>query len=62
MEPKTGTNEPIYETEITQRTDVSLPRRLGGGMDWESGTSGCKPGWKTRSYCIAQGTIVNILG
>ena len=37
----------------------------GGGMDWELGISRCKllyTGWiNTRSYCIAQGTIFNIL-
>ena len=35
-----------------------------GGMDWEFGISRCKLlyiEWTTESYCIAQGTIFNIL-
>ena len=39
------TNEFIYKTETnsqTYRTDLWLPRRAGGGMDWEVGISRCK--------------------
>ena len=62
------TNEPIYETESrTQRTDLRLPRGRGLGEGW-SGRLGLadvsfyiQDGQTTRSYCIAQGTILNIL-
>ena len=50
------------------RTDLWLPTGDGGrgGMDWEFGISHCKLlylKWikKTRPYCIAKGTIFNIL-
>ena len=59
---KYGTNEPIYETEITQRTDGSLPRRLGEGWIGSLGLADADQDGKTRSYCIAQGTKFNILG
>ena len=45
--------------------------RAGDGMDWESEGEQKKPityrstyriTYRTRSYCIAQGTIFNILG
>ena len=39
---KYDTNEHIYEREIdsqTERTDLWLPRRRGGGKDWEFGVS-----------------------
>ena len=67
---KYDTNEPIYKTETdsqTYRTDLQLPRGrgYGGGMDWEFGISRCKLlyiEWvNNRSYCIAQGTVFNIL-
>ena len=40
---KYGTNEPIYKTYLkTQRTDLWLPRRRQGEMDWEFGVRRCK--------------------
>ena len=41
---KYDTNEPTYKTETdsqTQRTDKRLPR-VGGGISWGYGVSGCK--------------------
>ena len=64
---KYDTNESIYETESgAQRIDWWLPRGgVWGGMEWETGVSRCKLVYiewtNTRSYCTAQGTIVNIL-
>ena len=44
--------------------DVNMVE-FGGGKDWEFGISRCKLLYigqiYTRSYCIAQGTIFNIL-
>ena len=52
-------------TEIENRLVVAKGEVGGGGMDWEFGISRCKLlyiEWiTTYSYCIAQGTIFNIL-
>ena len=60
----------FYETE----TLTNLEKRLvvaqggvaglaGGGLDWEFGISRCRllHGQSIRSYCTAQGAIVNLL-
>ena len=45
---------------------VAKGERGGGGMEWEFGSSRCNllyTEWiNNMSYCIAQGTIFNILG
>ena len=68
---KYDTNEPIYKAETdsqTQRTDSWLPM---GSVWWEGWTWNLwlvdenyymQNGWTTRSYCIAQGSIYNVLG
>ena len=47
------------------RLVVAKGEGVGGGMEWEFGVSRCKLlyiEWiTTGSYCIAQGTIFNIL-
>ena len=60
---KHGTNDPIYETDITQRADWSLPRRRGEAWTGSLGLADAnQDGKTTRSYCKAQGTIFNLLG
>ena len=61
---KYDTNELIYETDTDSDTENRLVVAEGeGGMDWEFRISRCKLLYKiTRPYCIAQGTIFNILG
>ena len=64
---KYGTNELIYETDPqTQKTDVHLPRGMEdkGDLYREFRIGGWKLlyiEWITRSYNLAQGTILNIL-
>ena len=62
------TDEPIYETESwTQRTDWWLPRgrRLMEGWSRMLGLADVsyyiQNGKTARSYCIAQGSIINIM-
>ena len=66
---KHDTNELIYETETdshTQRTGW-LPKRRGmvegwiGSLGLADANYYIQNGQTTRSYCIAQGTIFNIL-
>ena len=67
---KYGTNEPIYKTETdsqTWRTDLWLPKGRGRGVGW-TGSLGLadanysiEKAWAMRSYCIAQGTLSNLL-
>ena len=50
-----------------ERTCVFAKRKGGGkGMDWELRVSRCKllhlKGYTTKSYCMVQGTIANLLG
>ena len=53
---KNDINEPIYKTDTDsqmERTNLRLPKGKGGrGVKW---------GRSTRTYCIAQGTLVNTL-
>ena len=65
---KYDTNEPIYETNSIRDTEDSLvtAKEEGdrGGIQWEAEVSRYKllyMKWIITSYCIAQGTIVNIL-
>ena len=51
--------------DIENRLVVAKGEQGGGRMDWEFGISRCKLlyiEWIAISYCIAQGTIFNILG
>ena len=51
--------------DIENRLVVAKGERGGEGMDWEFGISRCKllyVEWmNNKSYCIAQGTIFNVL-
>ena len=50
-------------TNAENRLVVAKGEESGGRMDWEFRISRCKLLYKiTRPYCIAQGTIFNILG
>ena len=61
---------PSTEQKQTDRCGEQTGGCQGGGgesgMDWEFGVSRCKLlclGWiNNKSYCIAQGTIANLLG
>ena len=69
---KHGTNEPIYETERLTDTEVKAVVAKGGGAgvkeEWTASlgladvNKYIQNGYSTRSHCIAQGTILNILG
>ena len=58
--PKYVANEPTY-TDVERRAVVTKGKEGGGRVGWESGLADANYYIKTRSYCIPQGTVFNIL-
>ena len=65
-----GTHAPVYKTETHRHREQTCGcqggERGGRGMEWELGVSryklSCLEWISNESFCIAQGTISNLLG